>query len=384
MRITGWETRERGETKETSAAIDDFRLWFRLPKSYPVSQAGDPFLAAALLPAMLKGEPLEVDASLAVSPRLLANTPRLQDIHHNWNPILKIISIEARRSPAQPVNTGAFSFFAGGVDAMYTFLKRCEEISHLVFIHGFDFSVDTDTFRTAVARNESFARGFGKTLIPVETNYYSFGYHHNLSRVLTQGGTLASVALLLGFPRAYVPASDHYSFLPPLGSHPLTDPLYSNEGTEIVHDGAEALRVDKVIKVAECAPALANLVVCVDDMNRNCGQCIKCLRTMVTLRSLGVTGALFPPFPSLRAVRGMKWSGVTEPRFIQQNIDLAVQKGDRDLERALRACLKKQERIQLFKDMDRVLLGGLVKRIAGKFRGAPSNSRRVATLPPRD
>jgi hypothetical protein len=382
MNITNWQITEREDTQEISAEIDGFHLWYRLPKSYPVSRAGDPFLAAAFLPAMLKGEPLEVDPSLPISPKLLENTLLLQEIHHNWNPALKIIPIQAKGSPAKPVNKGTFSFFSGGVDAIFTFLKRREEISHLVFIHGFDFFVDSETFRTAAARNESFARGFDKVVIHVETNYYSFGYHHNLSRVLTQGSTLASVALLLGFSRAYIPASDHYSYLAPLGSHPLTDPLYSNEWTEIVHDGAEARRVDKVIKVAECAPALATLTVCVEALNRNCGKCIKCLRTMITLRSLRATGAPFPPLASLKAVRRTDWS--KEPRFLQQNIDLAAEKGDRELERTLRACKKKGERIRLFKEIDRVIFGGIIRRVRKKFARAPLAGRRVTTILPEE
>ena len=31
------------------------------------------------------------------------------------------------------------SFFSGGVDSTYTFLKHQDEISHVVYIHGFDF-----------------------------------------------------------------------------------------------------------------------------------------------------------------------------------------------------------------------------------------------------
>ena len=63
------------------------------------------------------------------------------------------------------------SFFSGGVDSMFTLLKRREEISHVVFIHGFDFIVDSGTFRTALARNGAFVRGFGKTLIPVGNEF---------------------------------------------------------------------------------------------------------------------------------------------------------------------------------------------------------------------
>jgi len=51
-------------------------------------------LVAALFPAMSKGEGLEIDSHLTVSPRLLKNTSKLQEIHHCWNPALEIIPIK--------------------------------------------------------------------------------------------------------------------------------------------------------------------------------------------------------------------------------------------------------------------------------------------------
>ena len=323
MLITNRETRELGDSLEVSASVDGFRLWYRLPTSFAVSGAGDPFLAAALLPAMLKGEPLHVDAALPVSPKLLTNLARLQEIHHCWNPIFKLIPVNAETKTAEPLNTGVMSFFSGGADSTFTFLKHREDISHLVFIQGFDFFAgtgdglsftaadisdlsqiaykldvatdpvsafvrtllsdaaraalskyresgsdagaleqalaadmqkmiagppiyqqqrfarvelrpetrqvldyisnaesvprlnrllledayplelgrrDTSIHHTSIARNASFARSFDKVLIPVITNHFAFGYRYNLSRNLSQGGALASAALILGFP----------------------------------------------------------------------------------------------------------------------------------------------------------------------------------------
>ena len=382
MLINNWKIIEQEDTKEVSADIDGFRLWYRLPKSYPVSKAGDAFLAAALLPAMLEGKRLEIDLSLSVSPKLLKNLSVLQEIHHCWNPVLNIIAIDAVTKTASPLNDGAMSFFSGGVDSMFTFLKHSTEISHVVLMNGFDFSLEASTYQTAVARNASFAHVFNKTLIPVETNYYSFGYRYNLSRVLTQGSNLASVSLLLGFPRVYVPSTYSYDELFPWGSHPLTDPLYSTESMEIIHDGAEARRVDKLIKIAEYESALANLTVCLNDMNVNCGKCIKCLRTMIPLQMLHATATRFPPPPPLRNIRRMNWGA--DPIFLNNNIDLAIQQGHVEFRDALLASKRRYERMQLFKEMDRVILGGLIKRIYRKTMKAPSTVHRITTTPRRD
>jgi hypothetical protein len=379
MNITNWAIRVQEDTQEISAEIDGFRLWYRLPKAYPVSRAGDPFLAAALFPAMLEGKGLKMAPSLSVSPRLLENLSKLQEIHHCWNPILKIISMNATAKAATPLNEGAMSFFSGGVDSVFTFLKHRQELTHVVFINGFDFFLDEGTYQRAVARNACFAGGFGKTLIPVETNYYDFGFHHNLGRELTQSSNLAGVALLLGFPRTYVPSSYSYNELRPWGSHPLTDPLYSHEATEIMHDGAEENRVGKIVKISECGPALAILTVCLNDINSNCGKCSKCLRTMVSLELLGVTASRFPPLPPLRALGRMHWR--TELTFLKNNIDLAVRQGDDGLRNALLSGWRRYERTKLVREIDRVIMGGLAKRIYRKITKSPPRIVRIGVTP---
>jgi len=509
MHISNWEIKEQVDTVEVSADVDGFRLWYRLPRTYSVSRAGDPFLAAALLPAMKQGEKLEMDPSLPVSQKLLENVTRLQEIHHSWNPELKMIPIYAKTSPCEPFNDGTFSFFSGGVDSTYTFLKHLEEITHVVNIYGFDFYTDsisggssrfsvTDikdlaqfawklmhpwdsvsaylkgmlskttsqslanycasgsnpdeveadlikdlnkiidgqliwerkrfvninlrpktvklldkdlqgedlralnrllledayareilgnysgTYQTAIERNTSFVHSFGKTLIPVETNHYQFGYRYNLSRNLTQGSALASVALLLGFPCGYLPSSRSYDELTPLGSHPLTDPLWSNECVEIIHDGAEVRRIDKVRKIAECESALANLRVCFDDVNVNCGRCAKCLRTMISLRLLGASAGPFPSLPRLKEIRKSLISSESEMIYFKENINFALQAGDQELYRALGGCRRRNELRQLFVQFDRLLLGSIIKRAYRTVIRDSPGIRRCDTTPPKD
>src|SRR5512138_890088 len=134
MRISGGRRRRTGDAAEVSASIDGFRLCYRVPAPAPVSEAADPFVAAALLPAMLQGRELEVDPELGVSPKLLRNIATLQEIHHGWNPIFKIVPVRASTRVAGPPGRGALSFFSGGIDSLYTFLKRRDELTHLVFI----------------------------------------------------------------------------------------------------------------------------------------------------------------------------------------------------------------------------------------------------------
>ncbi len=521
MRIEDWRIEESGGQVEVSAAIDGFRLWFRAPRGIAVSRAADPFVAAALLPAMLSGEPFEIVPPLTVSPRLLEGLTELQEIHHRWNPVFQVVPVRANAAEGRPVNEGSIVFFSGGVDSTCTFLKRRDELTHLVFIQGFDFYVnagaagpftvrdiadlsllafrltaprtplasalvdaltpalwtalatalrealhpgrgsapraprpvensradledglaagieavlsgpplwqpgrfagvrlrpetrglieqapqgadlyrlnrmlledalpleiarrDETVYRTAIDRNTRFARANGKTLLPVSTNHYAFGYRYNLSRNLTQGGALASVALLLGFPKAFVPGSYAYDQLIPLGSHPLTDPLYSSGSVRIVHDGAESRRVDKIARIARDPAGLDNLRVCFDDMNSNCGRCAKCLRTMIPLRLLGAPAGPFPPLPPPERVRKMIVLNDVEEIFFRENLEAAEGAADRALVRTLAKSLKRYERQKLFRDFDRVVLGGRVKR-AYLRRSVPAGIDRIHTTPGR-
>lgn len=505
MRIEDGRIGESGGHVEASASIDGFRLWYRVPRDIAVARAADPFVAAALLPAMLSGEPLEIAPPLTVSPRLLENLTELQEIHHCWNPAFKVVPVRADAIEGRPVNKGSIVFFSGGVDSTCTFLKRRDELTHLVFIQGFDFYVnagaagpftvrdiadlsllafrilrpghplapllrdaltpdlrsalaahlggakpgpdleaglaaaietvlrgpglweasrfpgttlrpetrdllgqapkgpdlyrlnrmlledampleiarrDDAIYAAAIERNAGFARENGKTLLPVSTNHYAFGYRYNLSRNLTQGSALASVALLLGFPRAYIPGCYAYSQLIPLGSHPLTDPLYSSGSVRIVHDGAESRRIDKIARIAQDQAGLGNLRVCFDDMNRNCGRCAKCLRTMIPLRLLGAPAGPFPPLPPPGQVRRMIVLDDVEEIFFRENLEAAADSADRALVRALTKTLRRYEKQKLFRDFDRVVLGGRIKR-AYLRRGRAPGIDRVHTTPGR-
>jgi hypothetical protein len=368
--IRDWRLEEQADTLEVSAEIDGFRLRYRVPSTCRVSRSGDPFVAAAMFPAMLQGKALEVDPDLPVSAKFLENYSLLQEIFHTWNPLLKQIPVSASIAPSQPVNEGVCSFFSGGLDATYTFLKHQEEISHVIFIHGFDFFDEPENYARALERNARFVGSHGASLIPVDTNSSVLGHSYRLSGGLTQGSALGAIRLLLGFERTYVPAGVTYNDLVPLSTHPLTDPLWSNECMEVIHDGCEARRIDKVRRVAECDAALANLHVCTEDMNVNCGRCEKCVRTMIPLKLLGADHGPFPPLPSPTTIRkGGARPDETEIFFFKENYDLAVEIGgaqNRELRDALAARVRKAEVRRALGDLDRALLGGRLRRLLGR------------------
>ncbi|MDQ2818346.1 MAG: hypothetical protein M3T49_09105 [Candidatus Eremiobacteraeota bacterium] len=250
----------------------------------------EPFLPIALLVALRLGIPLDVNAP--VSPRLLRSLQTVQDIWHVWHGLARV-AIRAESKPTVQAKgaRGVGCFFSGGIDSFYTALKHCDEITHLIFVWGFDVPLSRTVLRAEIAGPiRRAARDMGKQLIEVETNvrqisdkYWTWEDAH--------GAALAGVALLLSsvLRKVYIPSSSTYALLQTLGSHPLLDPLWSTEHTEIVHDGCEASRFEKLKKVVNCQAAMQSLRVCWKNSEDtyNCCRCAKCLQAMALLRALG-------------------------------------------------------------------------------------------------
>lgn len=367
MRVSNIELSNRDEWIELAGAVDDFRLSYRFPPDRKVAARGDAFLAAALLPAMRTGTPLEIDPMAPVSPRLLAGADALQDIFASWYPFLRKVPVRAVAAPAQSLNAGVASFFSGGVDGSYTFLKHEPEITHLLFAKGIDMQLSNDAlFEQALAANREFLEQRGKPLVPLETNVRFLGHAYPpLNWSICHGGGLASIALALGFQRVYIAATHTYAELFPCGSHPLTDQLWSTEATGLVHDGAEARRSEKLERLGSCLEALQILRVCWHDAGYNCGRCEKCLRTMVGLRALKLTAPTFPTL-SLDDVSRLRVADDNELAFFKDNLDRAARGGDEPLRRALAKCVRRYERRQAVGAADRAFFGGLFRRIRAR------------------
>jgi hypothetical protein len=316
-----------------------------------VAAGPEPFLAASLLLAMRAGEPLAV--AEPVSPRLLAGVARLQDIFHVWDRRFRRIEIRAAAAggAAQSAGTrGVACFFSGGVDSFYSVLKHAEALAALVFCVGWDPPAeDPARRRTAAAAVRAAAAALGKPLVTVETNLHA-EREGVVSWRLYHGAALASVALLLApaFRRVLIPASHSYADLLPLGSHPLVDPLWSTEATEIVHDGCEATRVERVARIARSPIALRWLRVCGEARadGLNCGECEKCVRTMVGLRLAGALDRC-PTFARPLDLEAVARLDVANPHlraYARENLRAAeAAGGDLALAAALRASLERAE-----------------------------------------
>jgi hypothetical protein len=268
-----------------------FDGWF--VSDVPLEPSAEAFTAAALLPAMAAGEPLQVAAPLCSE--FLSNIGHLQQIVAAWHPHLRPVTVEAReeRKEEKP-GRGAFSFFSGGVDAFSTALRHRAALTHLVLIRGFDISLDNDPLWTSTtAAMRAVADDLRLALTTVDTNIKDVIEPAGHWGTITHGAGLVSVGHILSnhFHTALISSTHHVSDLFPWGSHPLTDPLWSSRSLRFVHDGAHLTRAEKTEQIAQSDVAMRHLRVCYHQVPGlyNCGRCEKCVRTMV---GLALTGSL--------------------------------------------------------------------------------------------
>jgi hypothetical protein len=308
--------------------------------------SADAAVAAMLMPAMSTRGPLV--APEPISPRLAAAIPKIQEILRSWEqripaysryaavPVEAAVRQQLRLRPKRRVA----AFFTGGVDSFYTVARHRDEIDMLVYVHGFDVRLDDSRFdELVITQLRLAAAALGKPLVEVWTNLRSVTDRYT-DWTDYHGSALASVALILAseFERIYIPATLTYAHLIPLGSHPLLDPLWSTEDVEIVHDGCEASRLDKLSAISDDVVARSHLRVCWKNRagRYNCGSCEKCLRTMVALQALGVLH-LFETFPDVVDPASIARTDLPEVRFTWE-ASLALLKqtnGDPRLARAL-------------------------------------------------
>ncbi len=347
-RITRSDTETQCRTQALiEAAAARYEISYEV-KGSAIADDANAWLAASLFPAMKLGETLRLEGLL--DNQLLQGASRLQDIFHVWYPDLRKVSIESRLSDSskkeRPIATHAVGcFFSGGVDSFYSILKHKEEITHLLFIHGFDIRLDDQKiYQASLKAVHEVAEALGKEVIEIRTNLRDFGDRYVKWGEHYFGAALASTALLLScqLKKVYLPSSHTYEHLHPWGSHPLLDPLWSTETMEIVHDGCEASRIEKIAQIASYDMVRKSLRVCWLNWDRayNCGRCEKCLRTMTSLRALGVSD--MPTFNralDLSLVSRLDGSNPTTRIFIQENLKAAEESNDVSLAKALRKAL---------------------------------------------
>lgn len=304
MKISNVQLKEKGRFVILSANckirhVGTDRVYFKFEKKYRdfVVTDASPFAAALLIPSMKMGQDLIIEGS--ISQELQSGMRKIMEKMCSWNLGLKPIAIRASEVTPDtlPMADKNASFFSGGVDSFYTYLKhkdRTDKIDYLILANGFDISLDNPgLWKQTCETMDDIASSEGVEIIKVESNIRSL-IEPALIWDYTHGGCLAALGLSLrkGIKHVYIPASLATGQLLPWGTHPELDALWSTESVSFHHDGADARRVDKVKFIARNPLALKHLRVCYINAKDkfNCGVCDKCLRTMINLRIAGKLG----------------------------------------------------------------------------------------------
>ncbi|MGB5592480.1 MAG: hypothetical protein WBM62_00370 [Crocosphaera sp.] len=224
------------------------QLWYKVPEEYQddIAATCDPFVVAVIFKLMKQPAPVMIHGQ--VSPSLLRNLTEYQNIWQLWRPndyhrveitgeIEAEISLENRPERA-------ISAFSGGVDSCFTVWQHKKglcgrwqrNIAAGLMIQGFDIPLSqTNVFKRAFDNSKTMLSSLDIECIPLSTNIRQFGQDWLDSHA---AGVASSLML---FQKTYhvglVPSSEAYDALvTPWGSHPITDPLLSNNTFPIIHD----------------------------------------------------------------------------------------------------------------------------------------------------
>jgi hypothetical protein len=205
-------------------------------------------------------------------------------------------------------------FFTCGVDSFYTLWRRKDAIRRLIFARGLNINLagvdDAVLWQRAHDGVAAVARALDLRATFVECN---LRHHPVFSRVgweVSHIAAIASVAHALSpvVSRVFVSSSE---LRLPYGSDPTLDPLWSSAAVELVGDGWDVLRLDKVRAIADWPLVHRHLRVCFRsrDGSLNCGRCMKCVGTQLRFELAGARDRLetFPRAPLRELIDGIPW-----------------------------------------------------------------------------
>lgn len=291
------------------------QLWFSVDKKYAdwlCADIYDAFMVEAVYLGMYYGENVEIEG--LVSKKLHHNLLRyIMPVIKTMNPDFHDIEIHCKgfgfspKSEANIIGTG----FSGGVDSFGTLTDNYFEeddpeykINTLFFFNVGQYKGTNQEERTSKALehyNNSllFSEEVGLPFIFMDSNMFDV----YLPQWEYDAGPMCRISSILAFQRGlrryYVSGSNHYLQQNSSKDKHLDDvtdefiySMLSPDGLEIVLDGNQHYRSEKLIKIVDSPLAQKHLNVCVNSdidvlKEKNCSTCHKCFRTLIVLEALG-------------------------------------------------------------------------------------------------
>ena len=255
-------------------------------------------------------------------------------------------------------------FLSLGVDSLFSLQRNHAvapkghpyRVTDVVMLEGAGFPEDryhdleTEAFAIIRRRLDPIIRDTGVNAIPIVTNLGTFakpgrGDDARFWETIYNwvGPVTTSHVLSGGLSHSFISSGTPIwrASWPTAGS--LIAPLFSSMQTTIQVGGGLFERVEKLRDVANWPVALANLHVCTEMPDRNCGKCHKCELTMTALAALGKLSEC-EAFPSKEVnAEKIRSSVICEPSWLipeyKPLIPLLEQRGLPDLADAVRELI---------------------------------------------
>lgn len=287
----------------------------------------DPFAVALLLPAMMRGEPLEIEGSVDA---MLLDALRgpVQDVLRLLEPRWRTVAVlaDARPSVVLPdLSKGAAAAMSGGVDSMHLVLHRlldpavvdCLRVRVLVHHHVGSHGDDDRVFIEQHGHVIRIAERLGMPLVGVRCSmtdlYRGMPFIGNV--------LMRNVAASMAIDHLFT--FFHYASSKPIGGRPTLSrfsgistlepqllPLLNTTRVSWLPFGGAATRLRKTAEVIWDERLCEDLLVCIrgfrtDRSAVNCGRCYKCAALLLQAEASGRLDAVARPFdmPAYRAGR---------------------------------------------------------------------------------
>lgn len=291
-------------------------IYFELDKKYAHMFADDSYDAFILIPlwlAMLHKQDLHICG--AVSKKLYHNVKwYVQKIFCDFCDALTPVNVTVDNFTDPPKKYGKIigTGISGGVDSLSTiqdhFVNERDTNFKINALFYFNCGTHSDfgdekwqeTVSNRLVSAKLAAKELGLPCYYLNTNLHAFRKMQDWTKVLY----IANYSCVLSLSRAissyYVPSGFNYQQMKKFGNRFRNNdmaefcesylvPLIGNERTELILDGGQYRRVDKLKKIVDWDIAKKYLNVC----NRytadgsNCGACDKCLMTLLPLEIMG-------------------------------------------------------------------------------------------------
>jgi hypothetical protein len=374
------------------------RLWWRFPAEWrdALTLWADPFLVGFLFPIMSWQRDVMIEGT--VSPSLLLNLEQYMAMWRAWMPQryqpVEIRAREETESPAPAEAGQTIMPFSCGVDSSFTLYRHCRRlvgrrtrrITAAMVMHGFDVWLDQPhaqpIYEGLLADARIMTGSMGVPCVSVASNFHELPttWGDSFATHLVSG-----LRLLAGrFEAALVPNDVAYPRMGVVwGSHPICNLFLGSRHFQVIDDGGEASRCEKLPLLAQWPEAMRHLRVCYENgpSHVNCCRCEKCARTILSFRAVGA--GLPPAFArdvTTRRIRRMRFHHEYNVGHWLEIVRGAECRGlgNAGWVRAIHTAIRRNRRRWWWRRCKRALVsaGGALRRLC---RGSPAGSRRLVT-----